>query len=350
MQLTAYYGGGVYRLVHNPADFRTALYDILQALLKRASAGAAASVLASGEGSGANIVQAVFYPKRKFSLLTPSGVSISSEIRWTGRLSNFWYYVDPFFKASSIYEDSASAKVLDLRNDNKITFYYDPALEQTKGDARLGIAITTGCRTLYWELSFEDLSVLAGSRLVLFKRDASRERFIQRQTARTFRAAGGGFHPNNAGSLFAHLNPQDLDKSGTIDAADASVLIRYVRGEDFPLLGLRSRTVPIDLNGNGQLDAGETKVWKLGDILNSTPRISSKLPLNLYHDTYGDTAYANFISKDTNPDDYLKRQMVFAGGNDGMIHAFKLGSLELNWTGQNEHEKARLLPLRYGFA
>jgi type IV pilus assembly protein PilY1 len=35
--------------------------------------------------------------------------------------------------------------------------------------------------------------------------------------------------------------------------------------------------------------------------------------------------------------------MVFAGGNDGMLHAFKLGTLQLTWAGQGSTEKARLV-------
>lgn len=343
MQLTAYYGGGIYKLVHDPEQFRTALYDILQALLKRASAGAAASVLASGEGSGANIVQAVFYPKRKFSLVSASGVSVSNEIRWTGRISNFWYYVDPFFKASSIYEDNASSKVLDLRNDNKITFYYDPALEQTMATRARDTNNDGKADTILGSVPFETLTTLWEGGLELWKRDLS---VTPRKIYTTINGTDmlvNDFSTANAGALLSYLNPPDYDSSGVIDAADASILIRYMHGEDFPALGLRSRTVPVDLNGNGQWDAGESKVWKLGDILNSTPRISSWIPLNQYHDTYMDTSYVKFVNDPVYG--YKNREMVFAGGNDGMIHAFKLGSLELSWLGQNEYEKARMLPL-----
>ncbi len=34
--------------------------------------------------------------------------------------------------------------------------------------------------------------------------------------------------------------------------------------------------------------------------------------------------------------------MIFAGANDGMLHAFKLGTLELKWTGQGDFDKARM--------
>ena len=34
--------------------------------------------------------------------------------------------------------------------------------------------------------------------------------------------------------------------------------------------------------------------------------------------------------------------MVFTGGNDGMLHAFRLGKLNLSWTGKEPWEKAKI--------
>ncbi|HEX9135776.1 MAG TPA: Ig domain-containing protein, partial [Nitrospirota bacterium] len=101
-------GGGTYYGVTDPATLKSRLEQALQDIIKRAAAGTAASVLASGQGSGANLIQAVFYPRRKFG---------DTEIAWTGRLTNFWYYVDPFFSNSTIREDDGN-KVLNLKTDN----------------------------------------------------------------------------------------------------------------------------------------------------------------------------------------------------------------------------------------
>jgi type IV pilus assembly protein PilY1 len=50
--------------------------------------------------------------------------------------------------------------------------------------------------------------------------------------------------------------------------------------------------------------------------------------------------YKSFISDNS----YKNRGMVFTGGNDGMLHAFRLGKLELSWTDVTKQpwEKARL--------
>ena len=79
------------------AELEQAVKDAFSGILKRASSGTAASVLASGEGSGANLIQAVFYPRR----------SVGNDIIWwTGSLQNMWYFVDPFFANATIREDT----------------------------------------------------------------------------------------------------------------------------------------------------------------------------------------------------------------------------------------------------
>ena len=108
-------------------------------------------------------------------------------------------------------------------------------------------------------------------------------------------------------------------------------IIDYVWGTDSP--AFRNRTVTIN---------GVTGVWKLGDIVSSTPRIQSTFPLNSYHyappDGYNDTTYLSFIStNDPTPGlpNYRNRGMVYAGANDGMLHAFYLGKLQYLNSGAN---------------
>ena len=99
------------------------------------------------------------------------------------------------------------------------------------------------------------------------------------------------------------------------------------------------------------------KVWKLGDVISSTPRIASWVQLNSYDKAYNDATYGSgsltssgtgstpFISTAT----YTTRGTVYVGSNDGMLHAFKLGSLELKWTGQNTTSmKSRLTGTELG--
>ena len=90
------------------------------------------------------------------------------------------------------------------------------------------------------------------------------------------------------------------------------------------------------------MSASDNTTWKLGDIINSTPKIASRVPLNTYDRTYGDTTYRDFTRSSV----YLNRGMVFVGANDGMLHAFKLGKLEFpgdnTWTTPGANDKVRL--------
>ena len=101
-------------------------------------------------------------------------------------------------------------------------------------------------------------------------------------------------------------------------------IINYVRGTDSS--AFRNRTVTIN---------GVTGVWKLGDIVSSTPRTQSSFPLNGYHysppDGYNDNTYLPFVSTSA----YKDRGMVYAGANDGMLHAFYLGKLQYLNSGAN---------------
>jgi len=320
-------GGGSYYEVVDPSALKDKLLEAFQDILKRAAAGTAASVLASGEGSGANLLQAVFYPRRKFN---------NVEIDWTGRLTNFWYYVDPFFNTSSIYEDDGvgSTDYFDFSDDSRVSFYFDINNEKTMAHVYPPTETAT-------DTEFENLSSLWEAGLILWSRDLT----AFPRTIKTWVDSNGDglvdsgefvdFSTDNASSISPYLdlpttpNPVfadgDLNRDGFVDDTDAGILIRYIGGEDFPTTDfpsinwLRSRTVTI---------GSDTHVWKLGDILNSTPKVSSWIPLNNYYTVYKDTSYNNYTKSST----YVDRGMVFAGGNDGMLHAFRLGKLELTWT------------------
>ena len=59
--------------------------------------------------------------------------------------------------------------------------------------------------------------------------------------------------------------------------------------------------------------------WRLGDIIYSSPTVVGK-PAENYHLIYQDKTYEAFFNMYKN-----RRQMIYAGGNDGMLHAFNGG-------------------------
>jgi hypothetical protein len=354
-------GGGEYYGVESPSLIADRIKAALQDIIKRAASGTAASVLASGEGSGANLIQAVYYPVKRFD---DSATNEYDEARWIGRLSNFWFYVDPFFQNNSIRENTVQEvpPTLDLIDDQIAELYFNPTLERVQADlftdtdgdgdaddingdsvvTSIGDAGTAADDAVTKD--FEVVQSLWEAGTKLWERDiVSDPRSIYANIENTTVMT-----PLDL-SLIANTTVQDLmnveDWNANASRDDeTSVVIRYLHGVDFTnSASIRDRTVRfVDLNKDGDTeDAGEDtpRVWKLGDVINSTPNVASWIALNIYHKApYLDGTYQQFLNSAA----YVNRGMVFAGGNDGMLHAFNLGKLELNWVGQGAHEKSRL--------
>ncbi|HEU4949155.1 MAG TPA: PilC/PilY family type IV pilus protein, partial [Candidatus Deferrimicrobiaceae bacterium] len=295
------------------AGIEQALRNILENILKRATSGTAASVLASGEGSGANLVQAVFYPRRRF---------FDEVVEWTGTLQNLWYYVDPFIGSASIREDSDNpfplpstyTPVLNLVTDNTVEFFFDQASGFTMANEFANDPATGNKTGTPAVVRFEDVRSIWEAGAFLHSGAAS-SRTIFTAIDNAVPRTKLNFTDTNASTLQSSLTASSI--------AEATSIIRYVRGIDDVdsngVIDYRQRTVPFPANS-----ASDNTTWKLGDIINSTPKIASRVPINTYDRTYNDTTYREF----TRSPGYRNRGMVFVGANDGMLHAFKLGKLE----------------------
>jgi hypothetical protein len=91
----------------------------------------------------------------------------------------------------------------------------------------------------------------------------------------------------------------------------ANKVVRFIRGEE-GIDGFRNRT--IDLDGDGS-----SEVMRLGDIVNSTPALVAR-PSSNYDVLHSDSTYAEFRAKYKD-----RRNVVYVGANDGMLHAFNAG-------------------------
>jgi type IV pilus assembly protein PilY1 len=308
------------------------------AILRRVTSGTAASVLASGEGSGANLVQAVYYPRRRFA---------TREVKWLGSLQNLWYYVDPYFQNSTIREDTNKDGILDLSEDLIVHMFYDPTSGSTSaylyedndgsggpdpnydsdGDGVDDTAVAVDVKEFaamntLWQAGNKLWARDAGTRAIYFYNGVTPVPYPlpllnTGQTAAIESLMGLAGQTDKAGDVIRFTQGYELvfiDRDGDGD-------------HDY-----RRRTADVDLNGDGDtLDAGERNEWKLGDIIDSTPRISSHLPLHFYDQTYGDDTYRY---SDTygylNTDHYDRHGLVFTGANDGMLHAFRMGDLQMS--------------------
>ncbi len=308
----------------------TNITQAMSDILAKVASGTAASILSNSEGSGANLLQAVFYPNKVFKNGTVAN--------WTGEMQNLWYYVDPFLSNSSIREDSdytSGDHVLNLKSDYLARFYFNNSetLAELKQDTNGDGAGETVVGT---DINPDDVKSIWRAGKLLWARPA---------TARTVHTSidglsllspatdsMGGFASatSRATALMPYLQAADLDES--------KKLIDYIRGAD--QTGYRSRTV--SLVANTSTVTNPANVWKLGDIISSTPRIQSTLKLHTYNletpSGYGDKSYYAFINRP----EYKKRGMVYVGANDGMLHAFKLGTLSVTGSGISGDTKAIL--------
>ncbi|MDR3419100.1 MAG: hypothetical protein P4L83_23235 [Nevskia sp.] len=101
------------------------------------------------------------------------------------------------------------------------------------------------------------------------------------------------------------------------DATSATTLVNYIRGQDTSTL--RSRTV--DYYGTGN-----PLTYRLGDIVDSSPVVVST-PSQAFDLLYNDQTYAVFRSTYQ-----LRRNMIYVGADDGMLHAFNGGFYNVNST------------------
>jgi type IV pilus assembly protein PilY1 len=330
-------------------EIKDSIYAAILEILSHTTAGTAASVLASREGSGANLLQAVYYPKKSF---------LNGTVDWVGNLQNLWYYIDPAFANSSIREDGRDSdgithdNILNLKTtgtqkDYITQFFFDPGLQaamahrwtDNNGDASIA------GETQLADIKVDDVSNIWEAGNLLWSKSWLTRKLITSLSSTnyySFSCTAAGNCPNKV-QLAPYLNVASND--------EASTLMEWVLGNDNPTSGTytpvyRQRAADI---------GGTTLVWKLGDIINSTPKISSWQPLGDYNITYRkyETTYGplgtNVYQSDpvntayyTTGYQYKGRGMVYTGGNDGMLHAFRLGLLQSKWSGQGTFEKAKL--------
>lgn len=287
----------------------TALGQAFNDILTRVSSGTAASILNNSEGSGASLLQAVFYPKKAFDA--------GSEVSWVGELQNLWYYLDPFLQLSSIRVDTVANYKLNLFEDNIAQFYFDgnQTLVRLLRDINGNGTLLTDLGSFNPDDASNVRSLWRAGRQLWARNLTTDDRTIYTRTGDTsLDNATTGFAAFTT-TLQSNTSVQSFLQAA--NATEAGKLISYIRGADQG--GFRSRSAII---------AGATGTWRLGDIISSTPKIQGNVGLNGYHQKnptgYNDTSYSKFITSNQ----YKNRGMAYVGANDGMLHAFRMGVLK----------------------
>jgi type IV pilus assembly protein PilY1 len=302
----------------DPASIRASLERAFSDISSQSASGTAVSVLSAGSGGAGGIVQAHFLPVRQ---------DASREVLWTGHVKNIWSDPD-----RNLREDSVNDRKLILSQDKIVKYFFDRMSNESK--AALFGTLSDGSGGSFSSCSNPEIresslvSALweAGKSLAICQPSA-RKIFTSKRVLRdnivthTFPEVPYPVFQTNMNSvLLRALNP---DATYSADS-----IIRYVRGEclETGVTGdsvctsgsnpaFRDRRLTVD---------GVSRVWKLGDIMNSTPKVFTGMPLNAYHADYADRSYYEYIA-----DSRYRRKssVVFTGANDGMIHAFRSGHL-----------------------
>jgi hypothetical protein len=299
--LTYYEGSDAYAL---QSSLTAAIADIM----KRSASGTAVSVLTTSSRGVGSMLQAYFLPIRH-----------------------------------DLREDTIADKQLVMSQDNVIKMYLDPTTTETMA-ARfttddLGTGGTLSTCSPSSVTSFSDINYLweGGQKLALIRPSEraiyTAKKVIRGSTTTNTFSATNDFSVNSLTTeptFSTDLNPDAV--------YSAENIVRYVRGEcletgvqNDTACGatansvFRDRRVTVQDNSNHNIGDINGNVWKLGDIITSTPQVLGTKAINAYFDYYFDQTYYNFTTGTA----YTTRSgIAFVGANDGMLHAFRVGYLK----------------------
>ena len=283
-------------------------------ILKRAASGTSLSVLASSTTGDGSIYQAYFFPE-EFDTIAGA----SNEVRWTGYIQGLW--VDSY---GNMREDTVQDGRLVYGDDNivetctatdkttKFLRYVDSNGDGQKNDSASSLSCDTDGHDLremqgIWEggkkLAKRDLSTRP--RKIFTWVDLDNDGEVDTDEQKDFAVNGGSVTTGLASNVWkAYLQGT---ATGTFTADN---IISYVSGTAVANMRNRTKTIPGESG---------TFVWRLGDIVNSTPTLVGT-PQERFDVLYGDTGYRRFAQRWKS-----RRLTVYVGSNDGMLHAFNGG-------------------------
>lgn len=351
------------------AKLQTALGEAIRGILARSASGTAASVLATNSEGEGNLVQAYFKPAFSTTL---KDYANPVDATWMGYMQSLW--VDA---CGNLREDTDGDQILDT--DPDVTADLDRIVEYTFNDATNttkiirylhhptyddptdcdyegtvddyctdnGIALTS----CYETVALDEITPLfeAGKQLALTD-PADRKIFtyidndddglVDETSYDNYDGTGEviAFTTANATALTPYLGVINGSTDygfaylGSDHSTRVDTLIDYIRGTDYfdddGAPSLRNRTGQFFTGTEYLEDPTDNDsdynqyVWKLGDIVHSTP-VSVAKPTDNYHTIYSDSSYQTYYDAVKN-----RETVVYVGANDGMLHAFTSGTYD----------------------
>ena len=297
----------------NVDDLQDKLLATIASILRRSASGSSVSVLATASTGEGALYQSYFYP----STIEPSTLA---DVKWTGYTQSL--FIDTF---GNTREDTNQDGRLDYKVDRIIKTRFDAVSNSVKvdkyvdsdgdglpndqnGDNLVTAADCNPCGKLLsdilpiWEAGKQLALKDASTRTILTWVDSDHDGVVDSGEQMAFTTA-------NETTLRPYLR--------AASSAEGTKIINFVRGCDVGSCAEQSATRDRRLqvpSGSGTL-----KVWKLGDVIHSTPTLVAG-PRDRHDAIYGDQSYSAFLQRW-----YNRRQVAYVGGNDGMLHAFNAG-------------------------
>ncbi|MGH7166673.1 MAG: pilus assembly protein [Nitrospiraceae bacterium] len=277
----------------DPNDLKAKFIATLSTIISKSGSGTVASVLASSTTGEGAVYQAFYYP---------TVPDTSPEVKWAGYMNAL--FVDQF---GNLREDTNQDGKLVYQDDSIIRTRHDGTTGEVKvdryadanGDGKADSGTCSPCdKTLkdlipIWEAGKRLALKSSSSRKLLTWVDSNNNGLVDAAEQMAFTTA-------NDTTLMPYLR--------AASTAEADNIINFIRGDQ--VSGSRNRQLTVD---------GSPQVWKLGDIVNSTPTLVGA-PRERYDVLYGDAGYTAFFQAYKN-----RRQVAYVGANDGMLHAVNVG-------------------------
>lgn len=301
------------------AALETALIQTFQSIRKQVSSGTSAAVLANSTDGVGTIYHSLYQPNSK----DLSG----NEVEWGGILNALFIDKDGFIREDN--PDNGTLGVLDpYAQDRIVSIYYDETQQKTLVQYYNGLDIAGnkiadgGPVELHqlnsiWEARDELSEVPFSETNRTWGTPAQTGRYIKTHiTANqlidfTADELADGFLDSIPLHNVFSLTTTTTSVIGETGPGAVRKVINYIRGQE-GIAGLRNRTVTFGKNST-------PKPWILGDIIHSTPAVVGP-PNKNYNTLHGDKTYLDFKNKYAN-----RRQMIYVGANDGLLHAFNGG-------------------------
>ena len=309
LPLTYYEGDDGYAL-------ETSITDAITDILRRSASGTSVSILAtSQEGEGA-LYQAYFYPEK----IMDDG----SKRDWLGYCRGLFLdsYGNLREDTDSSYPSSSASQVFNIDKIIRME------VNETTGEVSAGLYSDTSPEdgeadlpTPDSSVAMDDIKPIWGSGKNLAMRDkTTRNMYVWIDSDADGVVDNGDFgNPTGEALLFTSGNASNLQPYlRAADSSEAVNIVNFTVG--IPVSGYRNRCLPITgASQESGCSGANERSWPLGDIINSTPTVVAS-PKEQYDVIYGVSSYINFRGMYNN-----RRNMVYVGGNDGMLHAFNAG-------------------------